>query len=153
MRLQVRGFHWDLSGKYQGAIGSGEPYALPVRAWRVPAYRARWYIPVSLSTIERTFRVFRQAIYDAAVEELSSLRLSGELTMRGKHERVTHKRDEYVRGGVHLNGIEGFWSYAKTWLYHYRGVPREYFSLYLKEIEFRFNHREEDLFPLVADLL
>jgi len=54
------------------------------------------------------------------------------LELRGKHKRVTHKRDEYVREGVHLNGIEGFWSYAKTWLYHYHGVPRSYFHLYLK---------------------
>lgn len=192
----------------------------------VPAYRVRWYVPISLATVERSFRLFRQAIYQRAVEEMEALRLCGELELdeamfgghrkgtrgwgahgkhlvfgiyqrdgqvvtfpvpdrkwqtlrplierhtqegsvyytddfhgyvalelRGKHERVSHKRDEYVREGAHLNGIEGFWSFAKTWLYHYRGVPRTYFHLYLKEIEFRFNHRQRDLFPLLARYL
>ncbi len=32
-------------------------------------------------------------------------------------------------GRDHINGIEGFWSYAKDWLYPYRGVPRQYFHL------------------------
>lgn len=44
------------------------------------------------------------------------------------------------------NGIDGFWSYAKTWLYHSQGVPKSYFDLYLREIEFKFNHRNEDIF-------
>ena len=42
---------------------------------------------------------------------------------------------------------------VKTWLYHYRGVPRQYFHLYLKQIEFRFNHRNEDLFQILANIV
>jgi transposase len=57
------------------------------------------------------------------------------------------------KGRDHLNGIEGFWSYAKNWLYQYRGVPRNYFHLYLKEIEWRFNHRSENLVPLLRKLM
>ncbi len=75
------------------------------------------------------------------------------LKMRGKHEVIAHGMEEYVREDVHINGIEGFWSYSKTWLYHYRGVPRQYFHLYLKEIEFRFNNRERDLFKLMVEML
>ncbi len=77
------------------------------------------------------------------------------LNLIGKHHQViAHSREEYVRGeDTHINGIEGFWSYAKTWLYHYRGVPKQYFHLYLKVVEFRFNNRERDLFLLTADLL
>ena len=52
-----------------------------------------------------------------------------------------------------INGIEGFWSYAKTWLYHYRGVPKSYFELYLKEIEFRFNHRNENIFRILTKMM
>ena len=37
--------------------------------------------------------------------------------------------------------------------YHYRDVPRQYFHLYLKEIEFRFNHRNEDLFQILANIV
>lgn len=56
-------------------------------------------------------------------------------------------------GRDHINGIEGFWSYAKYWLYPYRGVPRKYFHLYLGEVCYRFNHRAEDLKPLLVKLL
>jgi len=35
----------------------------------------------------------------------------------------------------------------------YRGVPRQYFHLYLAEVCFRFNHRNEDLKPLLYKLL
>jgi transposase len=48
----------------------------------------------------------------------------------------------------HINGIEGFWSYAKHILYNYRGVSRYYFPMYLKEIEYRYNHRQENIFKL-----
>lgn len=67
--------------------------------------------------------------------------------------RCTCGRDEYVREDTHINGIEGFWSYAKTWLYHYRGVPKQYFHVYLKEIEFRFNNREKDIFYELSKLM
>ena len=40
----------------------------------------------------------------------------------GKHKVMTHSKDEYVRDNVHINGI-GFWSFAKNFLYAYRGVP------------------------------
>lgn len=75
------------------------------------------------------------------------------LIMRGKHKVVSHGRDEYVRGDVHINGMEGFWSYAKNWMYHYRGVPKQYFHLYLKEIEFRFNNRDENIFEMLTKML
>ena len=63
--------------------------------------------------------------------------------------------EEYVREDTsRINGIEGFWSYAKTWLYHYRGVLQQmYFTCSLKEIEFRFNQRNEDIFRLLANIM
>jgi transposase len=62
-------------------------------------------------------------------------------------------RNKDVRDdATHINGIEGFWSYAKTWLYHYRGVPKSYFELYLKE-EFRFNHRNENIFRILTKMM
>ena len=65
----------------------------------------------------------------------------------GTHRTVSHGR---ALGGRHtqnpINGIEDFWSYAKHILRNYRGVSRRNFPMYLKEIEYRFNHRKEDLF-------
>jgi len=66
---------------------------------------------------------------------------------------VVTKEKGKPKGRDHLNGIEGFWFFAKHWLYNYRGVPKQYFHLHLKEVEWRFNHREEDLVKLLRQLL
>jgi transposase len=74
------------------------------------------------------------------------------LKIRGEHVLIRKEKGRPV-GRDHINGIEGFWSYAKNWLYLYRGVPQKFFHLYLAEVCFRFNHREKDLKPLLRKLL
>lgn len=74
------------------------------------------------------------------------------LALRGTHV-VVSKQKGIPKGRAHINGIEGFWSYAKHWLYTYRGVGQNYFPLYLKEVEWRFNHRHENLIPLLKQQL
>jgi transposase len=219
----------DFAGTYLGKLKTPRnivAHLLYLFVLGVPAYRIRFYVPISLATIQRTFRVFREAIYDESLGELKELRLSGELELdealfgghrkgkrgwgaegktmvfgvyrrdgrivtfpvpdrrsdtlmpliekhtrrgplyytdehtayaslwtRGKHKVVAHGREEYGKGDTNINGVEGFWSYAKVWLYHYRGIPKPYFHLYLKEVEFRFNNRECDLFPMIVDRL
>ena len=70
-----------------------------------------------------------------------------------RHFRVRHGRDEFVQGASHINGIESFWSFAKARLHPFKGVPKHPFLLHLKESEFRFNHRYEDLYKLLLKLL
>lgn len=74
------------------------------------------------------------------------------LSIRGNHV-VIRKEKGKPKGRNHLNGIEGFWSFAKNWLYQYRGVPKHHLHLYSKEIEYRFNHRDENLFLLFSKLI
>jgi transposase len=66
---------------------------------------------------------------------------------------VTNGEKEIRRGPAIPEDIEGFWAFTRQWLKHYRGVPRMYFPLYLKEIEWRFNHRSENLVKLIRNLL
>ena len=60
------------------------------------------------------------------------------------HKRVDHGEDEFARGQVHINGIEGFWGFAKSRLARFKGIPKHTFLLHLKECEWRFNHRGSD---------
>ena len=71
----------------------------------------------------------------------------------GKHLRVDHGKDEFAIGRNHINGIEGFWGYAKTRLVRFRGMAPSTFNLHLKECEFRFNHRGQDLYPLILKII
>jgi len=66
-----------------------------------------------------------------------------------KHFRVRHGKNEFVRGNAHINGIESFWSYAKRRLAMFNGIVSEKFYLHLKECEFRFNHRHQDLYAIL----
>ena len=70
-----------------------------------------------------------------------------------KHYRVNHGTNEFVLGTHHVNGIESFWSYAKRRLQKFNGVPTRTFYLHLKECEYRFNHRNQDLSHLLLKLL
>jgi transposase-like protein len=61
-----------------------------------------------------------------------------------EHEAVNHTAEEYVRGNVHVNGMENFWSLLKRTI---RGtyVSVEPFHLfrYLDEQAYRFNQRKD----------
>ena len=70
-----------------------------------------------------------------------------------KHHRVQHDQDEFARGTSHINGIESFWSFAKRRLQKFNGVPKHTFYLHLKECEWRFNHRGEDLYRVLLHML
>ncbi len=66
------------------------------------------------------------------------------------HETVNHGYGEYVRDGVHVNGLEGFWSMFKRSV---RGthvwVSPKHMPKYLAEFEYRYNMRgkPEVMFP------
>jgi transposase-like protein len=70
-----------------------------------------------------------------------------------KHYRVHHGENEFANELSHINGIESFWSYAKRRLQKFNGVPAATFHLHLKECEWRFNHRHDNLYLELLRLL
>ncbi len=70
-----------------------------------------------------------------------------------KHFRVNHSVNEFANEISNINGIESFWSFAKRRLLKFNGVKKETFHLHLKECEFRFNHRHDNLYKLLLTLL
>jgi transposase-like protein len=68
-----------------------------------------------------------------------------------KHEIVRHTSNEYVRGNVHTNSIENFWSLFKRGLIgSFHQVSVKHLHRYLNEFSFRFNAREaEDMFSMI----
>ncbi|MEA1925279.1 MAG: IS1595 family transposase [Candidatus Altiarchaeota archaeon] len=70
----------------------------------------------------------------------------------GKHSKIK-KTKAYAIGRTHINGIEGFWSFAKERFYKYHGIHKANYYLYLKEMEFRFNHRNFDIFKKMFEII
>jgi transposase-like protein len=59
------------------------------------------------------------------------------------HQVVNHKAREYVRGNVHTNNIESFWSLLKRGVVGtYHKVSKDYLPLYLNEFSYRHNNRD-----------
>ena len=61
-------------------------------------------------------------------------------TIRSK-ATPSHAVDRRTRN--HINGIEGFGAMPNISCITYRGVSKYHFPMYLKEIEYRFNHRKD----------
>jgi transposase-like protein len=59
-----------------------------------------------------------------------------------KHETVNHKRGEYVRGEVHTNTVEGYFSIFKRGMRGtYQHCKEKHLHRYLAEFDFRYNNR------------
>jgi len=58
------------------------------------------------------------------------------------HETVTHSRGEYVRGDVHTNSVEGYFSIFKRGMRGiYQHCGEKHLHRYLAEYDFRYNYR------------
>lgn len=59
-----------------------------------------------------------------------------------KHKTIKHLLKEYVRGEIHTNTIENFWSLLKRGVYGtYHFITIKHVQNYLEEFAFRFNNR------------
>jgi transposase-like protein len=59
-----------------------------------------------------------------------------------RHGSVNHSAGEYVRGDVHTNTIEGYFSVFKRGIYGtYHHVSQQHLKRYLAEFDFRYNER------------
>lgn len=70
----------------------------------------------------------------------------------GKHNIIDHDKELVDNNHNHINGIEGFWSFAKERFHKYHGIDKQNYPFYVKEMEFRFNHRNESVFNLLLDI-
>ncbi len=102
-----------------------------VRAKAIPNVKAETLLPEIRATVAPGSRLYTDA--------WASYRgLSGDY----QHEVIDHAV-EYVRGSVHTNGIENFWSLLKRTIKGtYVSVEPYHLGRYLDEQAFRFNERE-----------
>ena len=133
--------------------GRGTPNKIPVigilkRRGKVYATvisdaSAKTLVPI----IEKLVSKSKTNVYTDQWRSYDGLVLSGY-----KHHRINHSQ-EFVQNHHHINGIESFWSYVKRKMRKHNGIARHKFYLYLNESEFRFNHRNQDLFALLQQFV
>jgi transposase len=108
----------------------------------VPNVTAQTLIGLTVKTVRRG-----SIVYTDKFRSYDSLMFCGY-----RHLKIDHGK-RFTSGKVYINGLEGFWSWAKERLIKHHGVSKENFPLYLKELEFRYNHRHMDIFEIVSDFL
>ena len=138
--------HWDKKSHVTGGIGSGK-----VGVIGAISRKGNVVCQIIENTDAATLNRFvRKAVSDkvdlVATDEHGGY---GYLEALGyRHESVSHSAGEYVRGEVHTNNLENFWSLLKRGIigtHHH--VSKKYLPLYLAEFQFRFNNRKEaDIF-------
>ena len=155
---------------FRGVVEVDESYFGPTRT---RGHRGRGNprkVPV-FGILERGGRVHCQIVKNCSKATLQGIisgrvELSAEVTTDGfrsydglveagfsRHHRINkyYNRDRTVfsENGVHINGIESFWSYAKRRHQKFNGLRRTAFATFLKETEFRFNTRDQDLYKIL----
>jgi len=155
----------DLS-LFFGEVELDEAYfgAKRLRGVHMPQKRGRgtWKQPV-FGVFERNGRVYTEIIPDAKSTTLRKV-IRGKISIDsviftdgwrgynglvdigyGKHLRVNKKKEGFVNDkGVHINGIESFWSFTKRRLSKFNGVKMT-FELHLKECEWRWRKSVEEM--------
>lgn len=131
----------------RGAAGKVPVFGILEREGRVhvsvvPDVSAATLLTLTIKKVRRG-----SVVYTDKFGSYSSLMFCGY-----RHLKVDHQK-YFSSGKVYINGLEGFWSWAKERLIKHHGVSKNYFPLYLKELEFRYNNRHEDLFDQVATYL
>ena len=135
--------HWDK--RTPGTGGAGK-VAVMGAAERKGTVVAR--------VVERVDTITADAFVNEAVSEKVALVATDEfgvyhrINRKRPHQFVTHSRGEYVRGNVHTQTIDGFWSLLKRGIIGtFHNVSRKYLPLYVAEFEWRYNNRNnEDIF-------
>ena len=98
--------------------------------------------------------IIKGKILEGSTVNSDGFRAYDSLILNGyMHHRVYHSKDEFARGKSHVNGIESFWGIAKVRLAKFRGIHKSHFYLHLKECEFRFNCRNQNIYYTLLTIL
>ncbi len=163
----------EISDEYEYFSGEVEVDESYFWAKRVRGKRGRWAAgktPV-FWLLKRDGKVFVRIVENCSRDELMPViqgkilegstiysdgwRAYDGLLLNGyDHYRIYHSENEFARGKNHVNWIEAFWSFAKRRLSKFNGIASHKFILYLKECEFRWNHRDKkNLFHTMKSIL
>jgi hypothetical protein len=100
-------------------------------------------------------RMFQNISGDVEVVLTDDSQIYRTLKQHFPHESVNHGGKEYVRGNVHTNGIENFWSLLKRGVIGtFHQVSIKHLNRYISEFAYRFNNREnEHIFAITTACL
>ena len=176
-RTKIYEYQMAERNQYAGSVELDETYFNRVRDRKAPfpqkkkRGRGTNQQPV-FGILERGGRVYTEVVPDCKKATLQKI-IRGKISLNSQlitdgwkgynglvdvgfdsHLRITKKignETKYVRNGVHINGIEAFWSFVKRRLTKFNGT-RKNFDLHLKESEWRWNKNSDILFSQLSKI-
>ena len=126
-----------------GKRGRGAPHKTPVFGVRERGGKVRLQTMKTVTDKNIKEAVHKYIDTDAEMVMADQLNSYDQLAAEFTMSRINHFR-EYVRGNIHTNNIESIWAIVKRQAHgtHHRMSP-QYLPLYLSEISYRFNHRND----------
>ena len=128
-----------------GKPGPGDTEKTPVIALVERNGRARAF-PMERVTGKNIHEALAKNLHQLSCTELmtdESNLYGGDKFGRIPHSTVTHSKKEYVRGNVHTNTVEGFFSLLKRGIYGvFHHVSKEHLARYCDEFSFRYSARK-----------
>jgi transposase len=77
----------------------------------------------------------------------------GSLMYGNEKLTLVDKGEHFPRLRIYFSGMDGFWQYTRERLTKRHGISLEKLMLYIREMEFRYMHRDEQLFDLLVEKL
>jgi len=141
---QKKNMHADKKVRYEAKGGaSGKAIVQGVLDRTAREVRAKVMPNVTRETLQT--EILKQVKYGSKVYTDDAVAYEQGLQARYIHDFV-NKTEAYVRGRVHVNGVENFWSLFKRSLRGtYVAVEPFHLDRYVDEQVYRFNNREEPM--------
>ena len=165
LRLRILALTMEEARPFAGEVEIDESYFGPRRVRGKRGRGAGGKTPV-IGLLKRGGKVFTEIVENCSKQALMPI-IKGQvlseatvytdgwksydgLVLDGyQHHRIHHHQNQFARGKNHVNGIESFWSFTKLRLAKLRGIRAQYFFLHLKESEWRWNHRHDNLYLIL----
>lgn len=136
-------------GRHKGNIGRSVKSKIPV--FGILKRNGKVFTQIVPDVSSRTLKtIIKSKVKTGSIIYSDSWRSYDGLVFDGfEHYRINHSFNYVNEQNHHINGIESFWSFAKTKLTKFYGIKPRFFYLYLKECEFRFNNRNQNISLLI----
>lgn len=107
---------------------------------------------VDRPVLNNAMAFINENVYKGSMIHTDESKIYKRVKLYYQHESVRHIGHEYVRGDVTTNHIEGFFGQLKRSLDGtFHAVSPYYLASYVGEFAFRYNHRNELIFPLLLE--
>ena len=146
--------HWNKKIKdSQGRSGKGQLLIIGIQEYKSKKVIVRYVESADIKTLNKFIDEHVEKGSTLYTDEWKGYNKVADLDM--KHERVTHKKNEYKKGKATTNGIENYWSHLKRSIKGtYIKMSKNNIHLFLRESLWRFNTKNYDeRFEIILEIL